>query len=319
MTLVPRLGASVFSLSRKGRGKLNQAPSRNAPGVVTLIDWQSAERRRPTLAERVQALAALHASLADPTARDRLRFLREYLKVEPVSPFAEMVRRIERAATKQAKRRSIRDQRQPTVTENPQRLVWLAGEAVCAVPEVAAIWPSPAVAAPFYGELFADESCITLADGRPAVLLRQRASVFPRLVAKVRGRAWRSAGATLGRILFHLERYGIPAPRLLAFGQLESSPSAESFVLFDPPAGVPLTEWLRHSNSADVMQQCESLLQRLHDAGCRLTAHADVFRVDDRGRVTIADPRAIRLDRKLSAHARRADFARVARLLTTPG
>ncbi|HVL14168.1 MAG TPA: hypothetical protein VM529_16475, partial [Gemmata sp.] len=113
-------------------------------------------------------------------------------------------------------------------------------------------------------------------------------------------------------ILFHLERYGILAPRLLAFGQRETSAwSAESFVLFEPPRGMPLREWRSHSDSADVKQQCESLLRNLHDAGCRLSSHGDAFRVDDAGRVSIADPRTIRLQRKISARARRADFARL--------
>ena len=116
-------------------------------------------------------------------------------------------------------------------------------------------------------------------------------------MAKVRGRVWRSSGATLGRILFHLERYGIPAPRLFAFGQREDT--GESFVLFDaqPGEAVPADE----------------LLQKLHDAGCRLV-RPDLLCIDG-GRVSICDPRAARLDRKLSARARRADFARIQQLI----
>lgn len=314
--LSPEFGAEVANLHAAGFTTPDLTAKHLFVHPLTLIDWQSAELRRPSLLERVQALAALHASLADELAspRERLRFLRAYLKVDAVAPFAEMVRRIETAAVKQARRRSIRDQRQRGGTE--QRLVWLAGEAVCVVPEVADLWPSPALGPPFYGEPFVSESRISLADGRPAVLLRQRTfAPLGRLASKIRGRVWRSPGVTLGRVLFHLERYGIPAARLLAFGQRETSAwSAESFVLFDPPRGTPLREWRSHSKAADVKQQCESLLGKLHDAGCRLTSHTDVFRVDY-GRVSIADPRAIRLQRSISARARHADFARLLQLL----
>lgn len=95
-----------------------------ATGAVTLIDWQSA-RRLPTVpaAARLRALAALHASLADhlATPRARLRFLRGYsrrlgTRIEP--------RAVERLAAAAGTRRSVRDQRQPVVTD--QRLVWLA-------------------------------------------------------------------------------------------------------------------------------------------------------------------------------------------------
>ena len=38
---------------------------------------------------------------------------------------------------------------------------------------------------------------------------------------------------------------GIPAPRLLAFGQRKTgSATADSFALYEPPGGIPLAEWL---------------------------------------------------------------------------
>ena len=102
---------------------------------------------------------------------------------------------------------------------NAQRLVWLAGEAVCAVPEVAAVWPRPAIAPPFYGFGPDGASQVKFA-GRDAILLRGRTSApFGRFRAWLRAIPWRSPGVTVGRVLFHLERYGVPAVRLLAFGQ----------------------------------------------------------------------------------------------------
>jgi hypothetical protein len=217
-------------------------------GEITPIDWQSA-RRVPLVAtaERLQALAMLDASVADHLAssRERLRVLRAALGPAReagivAGRFSELVRQVVAEAARFRDRRSIRDQRQPAVTASPLRLVWVAGEAVCAVPEIAASWPKDALVAPFYG-CEPGEAPVTLPDGRKAFLIRGRSfAPFARLSAWVRGRPWRSPGVTLGRVLFHLERYGIPAPRLLAFGQhFTGRASAEWFALHTPPPSAP--------------------------------------------------------------------------------
>lgn len=251
---------------------------------VTLIDWQSA-RRVAVLppAARLRALAALHASLADGLAspRDRLRFLRAYCDAASVklSP-----RAVEALAATQRRRRSIRDQRQPVVTGAGQRLVWLAGEAVCATPDVAADWPRPAACEPFYGGN-PGTFCVALPDGRPAELVRGTSfTPVARLVAWLRGRPWRSPGATLGRVLFHLERYGVPAPKLYAFGQRLTGPaSAEWFALYEPPAGEPAAE-------------SPQLLEQLRAAGC--VAAGPVTWVDTRGRASVGGVGNVRIARR---------------------
>jgi tRNA A-37 threonylcarbamoyl transferase component Bud32 len=300
--------------------------------AVVLIDWQSARvvtRQSPR--DRVGALAALHASLAEPLAdaRERLRFLWAYRRVTRrhgavVPSFAELVRRVLRESARLAGRRSIRDQRQPAASG--QRLVWLAGEAVCAIPDVAAVWPTAAVAPPFYPDEPPDGRGVTirLPDGRPGLLTRFRSfAPLGRLSAWFRGRPWRSPGATLGRVLFHLERYGIPAPRLLAFGQRETGPvTADSFALHEPPAGQPLDEWLRSPHPPEerreVLEQLDLLLGQLHDAGCRLVFTQMPFRVDSAGRMLLGDVRAVRLVRRVSDRARRYDRLALACPLQTP-
>ena len=269
-------------------------------GGVTLIDWQSARRLRVVpAAARVRALAALHASLADhlATPRQRLDFLRAYRRA---SGLPIRARAVERLATVARDRRSIRDQRQPVVTGADQRLVWLAGEAVCAVPAVSATWPRPATCAPFY-DAPAGTSRITLPDGRPAELVTGT-SIAPlaRLRARLRGRPWRSPGATLGRVLFHLERYGLPAPRLLAFGQrLTGRATADWFALYDPPAGQPHADWLAANPPAErreaVARQCDKLLSQLRDASCR--PDGPVFWVGADDRVTVGGVRHVRIVR----------------------
>jgi len=275
-------------------------------GEVALLDWQSAssgEGGIPFTAMFPQ-LAALHASLADhlATPRERLRFLGVYrramgIRQNSLAVYANLIAQYAAAALR---RRSVRDQRQPVVTDTEQRLVWLAGEAVCVIPAVAATWPRPATCAPFYGEA-AGTRRIELPDGRAAELVTGT-SVTPlaRLKAWFRGRPWRSPGATLGRVLFHLERYGLPAPRLLAFGQrLTGAASADWFALHEPPAGQPLADWLVTNPSTErresVTRQCDQLLSQLRDASCRPTG--PVFWVDADDRVSVGGVRHVRIVR----------------------
>jgi len=201
--------------------------------AVTPIDWQNAARG----AFEFRSLAALDASVADRLAapRERLRALREYARVCRKSGialprFSVLARTLRAESDRLANRSSIRDQREAVNAD--QRLVWLADEAVCAIPEIAAIWPRPAVAPPFY-------SCpsntihVQLADGRPAKLTRGRSFVpIGRLLAWLRDKSWRSPGMAIARDLFQRERYGQPGPQLYAFGQRVTGPcSAEWFVL----------------------------------------------------------------------------------------
>jgi hypothetical protein len=285
-----------------------------SPAGITLIDWQSA-RRLPLvpLAERVRALATLHASLADElaTPRERLRVLRRALAPAREAGiirarFSDLARHVEREAETLRDRRSIRDQRQPAVTGAAQRLVWVAGEAVCAVPDVAAVWPTDPIAAPFYG-CEPGTLPIQLADGRDAVLIRGRSfAPLGRLRAAVRGRPWRSRGVTLGRVLFHLERYGVPAPRLLAFGQrITGVASAEWFALHTPPA-----DPLPPSPDTATAEQLGRCLRLLHDSGCRINGDS-LAAFGFAGRAVIRDVTAVLLVKRFTTNDRERDLARL--------
>jgi tRNA A-37 threonylcarbamoyl transferase component Bud32 len=264
----------------------------------TLIDWQSAARLpNVTPRSRWRSLAALHASLSEPlaTPRDRLRVLRGAIRTfrkegQITGRFSDIVREILSEAKRLADRRSIRDQRQHS-SAVAQRLAWIAGEAVCAVPDVATDWPTPAIAAPFYGCEPGDFP-IRLPDGRDAFLIRGRSfAPIGFFHAWARGRSWRSPGVTAGRILFHLERYGIPAPRLLAFGQrFTGRMTAEWFALHTPPAGpVDVSEDLA------IAVQLGRMLRRLHDAGCSAGNEPIAVFGFDKGSVSIRDPLALRI------------------------
>jgi tRNA A-37 threonylcarbamoyl transferase component Bud32 len=270
-------------------------------GEITLIDWQSARRVKAVpVGERVRALAALHASLPEELAspHERLRVLRAAFGPGRLAEFARCV---EREAAKLRERRSIRDQRQPAVTASPQRLVWVAGEAVCAVPDVAASWPRPAVAPPFYG-CEPGSVPVRLPDGREGILIRGRSfSPLGRFWAKLRGRPWRSPGVTLGRVLFHLERYDVPAPRLLAFGQRFTGPAtAEWFALHTIP-GEPVPA----RPDAAAAEQLGRVLRALHDAGCRPVGQPLAVL----GELCVRDVTRIRIVRRITAGERAGDLA----------
>jgi tRNA A-37 threonylcarbamoyl transferase component Bud32 len=287
-------------------------------GAVTPIDWQSSRRMRlvPT-AERLRALAVLHASVADHLAspRERLRVLRAALDLARragilTGRFAELARQVMTEADRVRDRRSICDQRQPALT-GPQRLVWVAGEAVCAIPEVAAAWPEQALTAPFYG-CEPGELRITLAGGREAYLIRGRSfAPVTRLAAVLRGKPWRSPGVTLGRVLFHLERYGVAAPRLLAFGQrLTGVASAEWFAMHTIPAD-PLPEVIDPATA----EQLGRLLRQLHDAGCRVAGEPRAaFGWNPQG-VSVRDLTQVALTKRPTAEDWEADLARLVALL----
>src|SRR5262249_15755376 len=161
----------------------------------------------------------------------------------------------------------------------------------------------PAIAAPFY-RCAPGALSIRLADGREARLIRGR-TIAPlgRLAARLRGRPWRSPGVTLGRLLFHLERYGIPAPRLLAFGQrFTGLVSAEWFALHTPP----VARFVEQSNTcAEQLGRC---LRQLHDAGCRAAGDPLAIFGADRAGVAVRDITAIRLVRRVTDRDRAADL-----------
>ncbi|MBA4190447.1 MAG: hypothetical protein C0467_20870 [Planctomycetaceae bacterium] len=312
MTLANRLGAMVAQLHNHGltTPDLTAKHVLVAPqsGDLTPIDWQSARRvQKVQRNDRVHTLAALHASVADRLAspRERLRVLRAALGSDE---FATLARDVEREAAKIRKRRSIRDQRQPVVAPSAQRLVWVAEEAVCAVPDVAVSWPQPSVAAPFYG-CMPGTLRVRLPDEREAVLIRGRSfAPFGRLRSALRGRPWRSPGVTLGRLLFHLERYGVPAPRLLAFGQRLAGPASAEWFALHEIQGEPL----RGSVDTDTAIRLGQLLRQLHDAGCRLAGQSLAAFGNAHGNVCIRDITRVRLARTLTSSDRVSDLLSLA-------
>jgi tRNA A-37 threonylcarbamoyl transferase component Bud32 len=258
--------------------------------TLALIDWQRSRRRAAVpWSARARDLAALHASLADDLAspRERLTFLREYHKVfSPVPDRSEcrcFVAAVQRRAAHLLGRRFVREMRRPPLSGRAQRLRWVDGEALCVVrsfwrrcggqlPD----WLTTAARTP----VTRDREDAIVVEGRRLILRRfPPAIVVRRWLARLLGRRFTSPGLHQSSRVFRLERFGVPGPRLLAFGQRADG---AGFVLFEPPHNtIPLTDWLAapRPDRLEVLQATEALLRRLHDAGYCLTEALNALHV----------------------------------------
>lgn len=246
---------------------------------LTLIDWPSAPQPASQLAvsTSLNELAKLSATLPEAlfAARDRLRFLWAYRRTRAFSAsstrqrFSLMLKKIQKRSAGFDRKSSVTLQK--TLSE-PQRLVWVAEEAVVAIPAVAEQWPTPAVGAPFYlptaSPLVPQETLLT-PDSQRATLLRYRTHApVGRLLSRLRERNWLAPACAQARVLLQLARYNVPAPRLLAFGQQPTSwAGADSFVLFSKMEEAASWQELKHDGRW--CQQLGAYTRQLHEAGFR--------------------------------------------------
>jgi hypothetical protein len=117
-------------------------------------------------------------------------------------------------------------------------------------------------------------------------------------------------------LLFHLERYRIAAPKLLAYGQRRRSGAIEAFVLHEAPAAdvQPLQEAIFDANPfrCDWLLEClAELLNKLHESGCEART-VNCFAMDG-DTIVIPDPERLVFRRRLSARQKRDDRNRVIR------
>lgn len=332
--LAERVGTALAELHAAGFATPDLAAKHlfvhDVGGRVSVIDWPSAPKPgRVREVDVVRWLGTLQAGVAPELAgrRERLRVLWAYRRA---------CRRLGRAVTLRfgfhaqavnaaAGRVAVKAKR--SSPDASQRLVWVAGEEMVAIPEVAADWPSAEVGEPFYPTKptptppHGHRERVTLPGGQSGVLVRfHTVDPLGRLFAVVRERPWRSPGAVAARVLFHLQRHGIPAPRLLAFGQRTTSRvAAESFVCAEMPPGVlSLGTFLARSDTtpaqqAAVLAEARRLLGCLHDAGLRpavASPHDPLFVVADDGTLSLSvgSPFAVRLAKRITRRQRAADL-----------
>lgn len=254
-----------------------------APGPsVVWLDWQNA-RRLPVVdwPRRVRALAWLDATLADELVSERERgaclaaYLRHSRHRAGLRKIAAAVRH---RSTNLLRRRAVQEARRPLLATEEQQLVWLDGEAICAVPSVAEELARPHWRSLLYGGVAAQT--VTLADGRSAWLVRRQGWAPGRIISWLKRKAWRSPELRAARILFYLPRQRVPCVRLLAFGQrLRPFAPAQSFLLTERvPDARPLGDWLvQHPDEADTLRAAAAtLLEQLHTARCHFRSPTEL-------------------------------------------
>ena len=269
--------------------------------AITLLDWPRARRYSQISFHRAaRDLGQLHASLAGSlaTPRDRLRCLRAYWQArggKDGCKLRSLVALTERAARRSLRRRSVRELLRPPVEERPQNLRWIDGERLCVTP---AFWNACGGHPPAW---------LTAAAARPAserrtesVFWRERQLTLQRWPAESSARRWfarilgrriESAETDQAGLLFRLRRYGVPAPRVLAFGRRDDG---SGFLLTRPiPQTRVVADWLRtYSPRRDsILLRLGRMLRRLHAAGRRLEGRIDLLGLHrDRTPVLLAIP-----------------------------
>jgi hypothetical protein len=221
---------------------------------------------------------------------ERALCLRAYLRACRVDPVVKQVGLLQsafhilRREKALLERRRIRELRQLPVAPGKQSLVWADGEALCMtqsfqaelagqVPDWLRLASMPA-SADYLGEIK------SLSSSRVAWLVRRRTSLSPgTMIAWLLRREPVSPELSQAALLFRLERHGIAAPKLLAFGQRSWGPRRqESFILMEIPADArELGDWLRETPPSvlgstlrerrrQVIRQSGALARLLHDA-----------------------------------------------------
>jgi tRNA A-37 threonylcarbamoyl transferase component Bud32 len=213
---------------------------------IYLLDWQRSRRGGVRERQRCRDLAALDATLADDlvSTEDRLECLRAYLRDANASTsVASFVRAIRRQSQRLLRKRHFRECRLPPLSVS-QELIWMNGEALCATPDFA---DSLEGVIPGWLRLECSSTSnqaitqvrIVLPDGRRGLLVRRREDRPLRwLWMQFRRKAHTSPEVRQAGVIFRRQRVGLPAPRLLAFGELHPLPwRTESFLLTEDDGG----------------------------------------------------------------------------------
>jgi tRNA A-37 threonylcarbamoyl transferase component Bud32 len=209
---------------------------------VWFLDWQRSRRRiRVGTAMRQRDLAALDATVANNLAdpRDRLRCLRSYLRAANFQHgWKDWAGAIRRRTRRMLAKRHVRDGRLCPLPGGTQELLWLDGDALCVtrsfwtelqgrVPD----WLRHSRSLEEFGSV--SQAVVTLPGGGRGLLVRgRRRQPLRWLWTEFRRRPFLSPELRQAGALFRMQRRGLRAPRLLAFGQRRPMPwQLESFLL----------------------------------------------------------------------------------------
>jgi tRNA A-37 threonylcarbamoyl transferase component Bud32 len=213
---------------------------------IYLVDCQRSRPGQMNEHRRCRDLAALDATLEEELAspEDRMTCLRAYVREAGSSLHAErLATTIRQWSQRLLRKRHFRESRLFTVSVS-QELIWLKGEALCATPEFVASlqgtipdWLRLECATGW--KQHRTQASITLPDGRRGVLVRRREDRPLRwLWMQFRRKAHTSPEVRQAGVIFRRQRVGLPAPRLLAFGERHPLPwRTESFLLTEDDGG----------------------------------------------------------------------------------
>jgi tRNA A-37 threonylcarbamoyl transferase component Bud32 len=287
-------------------------------GQITILDWQRA-RLGPVVPwrKRIRSLAALRATISEEVMSGEIWdcLLDAYLEAVVDQPAAQtrtptmsllaLRAGVDNLAFALRRQPAIRSQLKPPAAN--QELIRIGGERVCAIPEIARELDQPDVIASLYDPAN-NARPLRFRNGSTGILHVSRyRSPLSRWWAAIRGKAWRSHELKAARLLFHLDRHGIAAPRLLAYGQqVNHIVDAGSFILAEPRDARLIA-----SGDADLIRP---MLAKLHESGCCLRGNSQPFGVEGDAAV-VADIRFVRLNRRLSARQKDRDAARLYALL----
>jgi len=296
-----RLGERIAALHNAGFDQPDLCSKhilvRRSDHSIWFVDWQ---RSRPKAAitwrKRWRDLAVLAATVAETLAgyKDRLAFLGAYLRecrkkrLTTPTQFRCAFEIFTREVSLLHKRR-IREMRRMPIETERQSLVWRAGEELCLtaaferelnglIPDWLLLDNLPP--APLNLSL---HDCVFVPGRGVCHLTRRRVRcLWTLLWARLLGRRFVAQELQMAGLAFRLERVGIPAPRLLSFGQrTTASGLAEAFVLVKPPDSASgIVVWLASEAKArlrsSTLRQLGTLIKHLHETNCALSSRRRV-------------------------------------------
>jgi tRNA A-37 threonylcarbamoyl transferase component Bud32 len=213
---------------------------------IYFLDWQRSRRGRVEEWQRCRDLAALDATLAEDQAstEERISFLSAYVREANASLEVEsLARTIRRQSQRLLRKRHVRETRRGPSSVS-QELIWLNGEALCATLEFVAdlhgtIPDWLRLERVSWSERVQTWAFVELPHGRQGLLVR-RCENRPLLWlwTQFRRRVHTSPEVRQAGVIFRRQRAGLPAPRLLAFGERHPLPwRTESFLLTEADGG----------------------------------------------------------------------------------
>jgi tRNA A-37 threonylcarbamoyl transferase component Bud32 len=273
------------------------------------LDWQRAHQwKKLPWARRRRDLACLDATCPASVASKRVRLacLGAYCEHLTGPPWQKCAAEVRRLSLRLQSKPRIRAMQCLPLPSGAQNLIWLDGEALC-------------VTQVFYEEFRGhipeclryryaarnslEHSRLPLGPGRIADLARRTAHGLGRWLVSWRGRLT-APEVQLAARLFRLERYQVPCPKLLAFGQRQRPWGQESLLLTEtPPIEQTLFQALARCPSPRQrgawLRQAGALVRKLHEAGHCLGSEAAAFaRICAVYQKRLVLTRVDRLDRK---------------------